>query len=375
MIFRRSIVNELANGAGGVFTVLFSIVLTVGLVRILGEVTAGKGDVGAIIELVIYTSITNLPALLTLSVFIAVLMTLMRGWRDNEIVVWFSSGGLNLFAWIEPVMRFALPLIFIIGMVSVFIGPWARGQIERTTQQFEQRQDLSRISPGRFVEIRGGKMVFFIEQVDEKTTEVKNVFMSEKRGSREIIVHADAGKLRTNEFGDQYVVLYNGRRYESSGKEDAAWNVIDFQSYEVLIEVKAKQAYENKRSDAMPFAQLFEERSPVNDSQVLWRLSWPLAAFNLALLAIPLSYTNPRAGRNLSLLAAVMVFILYLNGISVMQTWVRTEKISWPAGLLLINGSVLALAALLFARRVWMQRWLPESLASLPWRVFGGFRK
>ena len=35
MIFKRSMVSELANSAGGVFTVLFTIVLAVGMVRIL----------------------------------------------------------------------------------------------------------------------------------------------------------------------------------------------------------------------------------------------------------------------------------------------------------------------------------------------------
>ena len=101
MIFRRSLVSEFANSAGGVFTVLFSIVLTVGLVQILGRAVGGRIDSTTVFEIVAYSSLTNLPPLLTLSLFIAVLMVLMRSWQDSEMVVWFSSGGISLLAWIR----------------------------------------------------------------------------------------------------------------------------------------------------------------------------------------------------------------------------------------------------------------------------------
>ena len=94
-----------------------------------------------------------------------------------------------------------------------------------------------------------------------------------------------------------------------------------------------------------------------------------MAALNLVLLAIPLSYTNPRAGRSLSLVIAVLVFILYLNGISIGQTWVRGVKMEWYTGVLLINGFVFAVTALLFVRRVWMTRWLPLSVTEWPYRL------
>ena len=33
-----------------------------------------------------------LPVLLSLTMFISVLLTLTRGWRDSEMVIWFSAG-------------------------------------------------------------------------------------------------------------------------------------------------------------------------------------------------------------------------------------------------------------------------------------------
>ena len=121
---------------------LFSVVVTIGLVTILGEAAGGKIDSRSVFELMAYSSFTNLPALLSLSIFIAVLMVMMRSWQDSEIPVWFSSGGLSLLRWIVPVLRFAMPMIILVGVISIAVTPWAKDQIERTAQQFEQRDDV-----------------------------------------------------------------------------------------------------------------------------------------------------------------------------------------------------------------------------------------
>lgn len=372
MIFRRSLVSELANSAGGVFTVLFSIVLTVGLVRILNQAAGGKADSAMILEMAVYSSLTNLPPLLALTLFISVLMVLMRAWQDNEMVVWFSSGGLSLLEWIRPVMRFALPLVAVIAVLSIVVTPWANGQIERASESFKQRDDVNRVSPGRFIETQGGRRVFFIEEVSPDGTHVKNIFMSERHGNRETILQAREGEFKSNKFGDRYVVLKDGRRYRSSDKPDAAWQVMDFAQYELLLETKVDSVYVNQDEDTAPITELFAKRNPVNDSQILWRLCWPLAALNLVLLAIPLSYTNPRAGRSLSLVIAVLIFILYLNGITMAETWVKTSKISWISGILAVNGLMFFIAVMLIVRRVWMERWLPLWLTELPYRLFRG---
>ncbi len=370
MIFRRAFVSELANSAGGVFTVLFSIVLTVGLVQILSEAAGGDVASTTVFELVAYSSLVNMPPLLTVSLFIAVLMVMMRSWQDSEMIVWFSTGGQSLLAWIRPVLRFAVPLIILVGILSTALTPWAKAQIERTTSAFEQRDDVNRITPGRFIETAGGSRVFFIEDADATGTHIKNVFLSERtKEGKEIVVHSEAGEIVKTDEGDRYISLTDGRRYEANGAKSAAWRVVDFVRYDLLLQVKADAAIAKLSVDEMPMQMLFALDTKAAKGEILWRVSWPLAALNLVLLAIPLSYTNPRAGRSLSLVIAVLVFILYLNGISIGQTWVRGGKMEWYTGVLLINGFVFAVTALLFVRRVWMTRWLPLSVTEWPYRL------
>lgn len=56
---------------------------------------------------------------------------------------------------------------------------------------------------------------------------------------------------------------------------------------------------------------------------MLWRIGMPVSAVILALMAIPLSYVNPRAGRSANMLIAILVYAIYNNLMSLSQAWSR----------------------------------------------------
>lgn len=367
MIFKRSLISELANMAGGVFTVLFTIVLAVAMVRFLNLASGGSVDHSAVFQLVLYNALVNLPPLLAASLFIAAIMTLMRSWQDNEMVVWFSSGGRSLLSWIGPMMRFALPLIAVIAVLSTVISPWARSETNKLRVQFAQKDDVNAIAPGRFIEVQGGRRVFFIESAGSSGTDVGRVFMAESDRSREIVVTAESGTVDVNAEGDRYILLRNGSRVETD-RTTAASRIVDFDEYGVRVDIKVDNALASTKPNTQPLSVLLAMPTPDNQAELLWRFSWPLAAFNLVLLAIPLSCSSPRAGRSLNLLMAALIFILYLNGLSVAESWVAMERLTLPAALALLNGAVFLIAALLFVRRIWMMRWLPRWCSIWYWR-------
>lgn len=358
MIFKRSLVSELANTAGGVFTVLFTIVIAVGMVRILSLAAGGRIDNAAVFQMVLYNALTNLPPLLAVSLFAAVLMAMLRWWQDNEMVVWFSSGGRSLLSWITPVLRFALPIVIAVGLLSLFISPWARSQSEMMRSQFAQRDEVNAVVPGRFIESMGGRRVFFIESLEKDSNAVGRVFLAEGTSNGESVVTAAKGRIELNDEGDRYIVLHDGRRYETAN-DSAATRLLEFDTYGVRVDIKIEKAFESSKIASQPLPLLLMNPTPANQAELLWRFSWPLAALNLALLAVPLSCTSPRAGRSLNLILAALIFILYLNGISITQTWVEQERVSFALGMAGLNGTAFLLVVALFVRRVYMMRWLP----------------
>ena len=83
MILKRSLVTELSNTVGGVFTVLYTIVLAVGMVRVLSLASGGAIGNSEVLQMILYNSLTYIAPLLALSLFVAVLITMMRWWQDN----------------------------------------------------------------------------------------------------------------------------------------------------------------------------------------------------------------------------------------------------------------------------------------------------
>ena len=120
-------------------------------------------------------TITALPTILAVSIFIAVLTTVTRNYRESEMVVWFASG-LSLADWLRPVLRVAVPVALAVSALTLVASPWAYRQIGEYRERFEQRSDLAKVTAGQFAESSGGKRVFFAENPERPTDELGNVF-------------------------------------------------------------------------------------------------------------------------------------------------------------------------------------------------------
>ena len=150
-IFQRSLLREFGNLAVAVFATLFAITLTTQLIRFLGQAASGKLLSEAVLALLGFSALNYLPVLLSLTLFISVLMTISRSYRDSEMIIWFSAG-LPLTAWVRPVLIFAAPLVFVVALLSLFLAPWANKQSEDYRRQLDTRDEVSRIAPGVFRE-------------------------------------------------------------------------------------------------------------------------------------------------------------------------------------------------------------------------------
>jgi len=367
MIFRRSIIAELTSTASAVFTVLFSILFSVGLVRILGQAAGGRVDNEAVVQLVALTALTWLPVILTLTLFVAVLMTLSRAYRDSEMVVWFAAGQ-SLLAWVGPVLRFAWPIVIAIGLLAFFVTPWSQAQIEDARTRFAQRDDVSRVAPGRFIESGGAERVFFVESVDFEGGEVRNVFVSARSRGRETLVVAENGIIEVAPNGDRYIVLKKGRRYEGTSGQ-LEYRTLEFDSYSIRIESRPDRPIGERRAKALPTFQLVTQPTATNLGEILWRIGAPVMALLVTLLAIPLSYTNPRVGRSVNLIIAVLAFAVYVNVLNTVQAYVQQDRLSFGLGVWVVHGAVLVVIVVLFARRLLSHGWSP--LRQFGWRREG----
>lgn len=349
MIFQRAILRELATTGIGTLLILLAITVTTQFIRFLGYAARGRISTDAVITFLGLAGLRYLPILLSLALFISILLSVSRAYRDSEMVVWFTSGQ-GLFSWIRPTLLYSLPLVFTIGLLSLFLTPWATGKSEEYRRQLESREDVSAISPGVFKESKRGDRVFFVEKLTMDLSIVANIFVYSEEATETGITVAARGFTETSANGSRYLVLENGRRYIGP-PGTAEYKIIEFDKYAVRLEEKAQQTYlPSVRS--RPTVDLLGDRNPETNAELVWRVGMPLSALALSMLAIPLSYVNPRAGRSANLILAALAYLVYNNFLSIVQAWVSQEKVSFTAGLWGPHLVAFAIVAVMFYRRV-----------------------
>ena len=348
-IFHRTLVSEFAGNGLLVFAVLLGIIVVSQLIRLLSYAVSGEIAVDGVLALLGFSAMNYLPVLLSISLFISILLTLSRSYRDSEMVVWFCSG-MGLTRWIRPVLWYSVPVVGLIALLSLVVSPWALLKSDEFKNKLESRDDVTSATPGMFRESKQADRVYFIDNIEAGSNRVGNIFVQSNQNGKIGTMVARQGLQETLPNGDRFLVLLNGTRYEGRpGRRD--YRIVDFERYAMRIDsLPVKPADPQLRT--MSTLELWRNPTTWNLSELDWRVGLPISATILALLAIPLSYVNPRAGRSLNLILAIVLYMLYSNMISVTNTWVGQGKISPGIGLWGIHFAMLAVTLLMFYRRM-----------------------
>jgi lipopolysaccharide export system permease protein len=189
MLFHSTIRKELARSFGASLVVLVTVIVTMTLIRTLSLANRGSVNPQEVMMVMGYTVLGYLATILSLSLFIAIVGTLSRMYRDSEMVIWFSAGR-GLSSLMKPVLRFSWPVLFVIALLSVVIWPWANHQIEEMKDRYGRRGDLERVAPGEFQQSASGQRVFFIDKDTPDNKSGKNIFISTMEKDRETVISA-----------------------------------------------------------------------------------------------------------------------------------------------------------------------------------------
>ncbi|MFT4241610.1 MAG: LPS export ABC transporter permease LptF [Acidovorax sp.] len=361
MLFDSSIRKELARSFGATLVVLVTVVMTMMLIRTLGQASKGSVSPSDVMLVMGFTVVGQLPAILSLSLFIAVVGTLSRMYRDSEMVIWFA-GGRGLVSLLKPLLRFAWPVMLVIAVLSLLVWPWANSQIQELKTRYEQRSDIDRIAPGEFQESSNGSRVFFIDKDSPDTLVGNNIFIAATDGQRESVTSARSARLET-QGGDRMALLSNGQRLETA-RDKPGVKISEFAEYGTRIGAAPSGYAEDLSVKTRPTHELLLQPQPAYLAELGWRVGLALAALNFVVLGLAVTSANPRAARSTSLVFALFGFIVYYNLMTLGQSWVGAGRLGLGSFMVLLHGGMLLVSALVLAarhnqwsvRRLWLAR-------------------
>jgi lipopolysaccharide export system permease protein len=176
----------------------------------------------------------------------------------------------------------------------------------------------------------------------------KNIFVTDFGKDRQLVALSKEGYIENKPSGEKFLILEAGRRYEGTpGNTD--FRITEFNRYTVKLDSKVIDPIINSPK-LLPIWDLMNDPNKVHLGELLWRFGLPLMALVFVIIAIPLSYIDPRRGRYTALIMAVLIYFTYSNLLKLMQAWVGSGKIDFMIGswILHVIGALLGLGFIFY---------------------------
>lgn len=328
VIITRYIIKEILQTLGGVVLVLMLMAVSAQLVGLFSKVADGTIQVETVFRLFAVYSLTLVPFIIPLGLYLAVLLTLTRFYRDSEMDA-LAAGGFGPFQTMRAVIIVALLVAMIQGLFTLVFAPWGDAQGERLEALSQKTVDIQGVTPGRFRVFPQGKGVIYVEKINEEGTRIGNIFAGASLNNRNNLIVAQSGYIDFDaSSGDRFLVLQDGYRYEGSPDKEN-FMLVQFKRHAILLENKV----DNKvryRHRSMPTRMLMQSNDLGHIAELQWRISSALLCVVLAILAVPLSRTSHRQGRYVKLVIAVVLYLFISNLLNVARAWVYEGQVpSW----------------------------------------------
>lgn len=343
MIIDRAFYREALRASAAIVLVLLAVAMFQHLTDLLSR--AARGDIpgATVLARVGWLAVRRLDLLLSLAFFFGVLMTLSRWYRDSEITV-LAACGVGVHEILRPVMRLALVVAALVGVLSLYLGPMAGRETEVLKQTGTRQVQFELIEPGVFTESESDRRIVYAEDTDPRSGRLFNLFIASYEEDSLSVMAAVHGDPRTDPAsGERWIDLGRARAYEFD-PESGEWRLGDFGRYNAKL-ARRSEATTSQRADILPITELLQGAKPSHVTELHWRLSKPLMVLVLAAYALLLAHSDTRRGRFANLFAAILVYFIYSNLLGIGQTLLKKGQVTPLLGLWAIHlGFALAVA-------------------------------
>jgi len=319
-IIDRYLLSETLKGLFTILTVLLLILVGHAFITNLARVAMGTLTSGVIMELLGLEILRVIGVLLPAAYFFAILYTLGRMYRDNEMTA-MSSCGLSVVRIYRAFLYSMLPLAGLVAWLTLSVLPWANQYIEEIRHMQKSEANVTNMTAGRFTEFSRGDLVFYVETMllDGR---MHNVFVQNRQHGKVGLITAEEGYQHEDETtGDRYIVLERGHRYQGiAGQAD--YSISEFEKYAVRL-VDEESAVAKFRRKSLPSEELMKSDSIKDRAEFQYRLAFPLAVIVFTLVSVPLSRSSPRQGVYGRLFIAFLVYFTFFNLLGVSGSWME----------------------------------------------------
>lgn len=312
MIIFRYLSRDLLITSLAVSAVLLTIFLSGKFSDYLDDAAQGKLAVDVLFTIIAYRMPNLLELILPLGFYLAILLAYGRMYIESEMVV-LSATGMSQWQLVRMTMGPAFLVALVVATFSFWLSPLGAQLTEKTLAEQRNRSEFESLQAGRFQAIGQGRIMTHVERVSDDNKRLDQVFVAIQEGqSNSSIVVAETGEQAYRaEYGQRYLIMHNGYRYEGLPGTNE-FKITRFSEWGRYLPPVTSEAEFESEADGKTTAQLLMADDLESKSALQWRISMPLMVLIATLLAVSMSKTNPRQGRYLKMLPAILIYVFYL---------------------------------------------------------------
>ena len=257
-IITRYLVREILKSSSATVLILFVILMSNALGRILSDIADGDVPQQALLPVLFSQSVNVFSLLLPVGFFLGIVFAFGRLYKDHEIVV-MNACGMGQRQFYRPVIIILIPLV----IFSAYANIWLNAKMQRYAHEIVEREKninkFDQVRAGQFNQNKSGNEIFYMESISEDRLELKNVLISQSREGVMVMETAKTGRHRIDEkSGDLFLVVGPGERYEGKpGNRD--YTIVEFEKHGILVE-KKKDKKHKLNAEARKPGQLWKSK-------------------------------------------------------------------------------------------------------------------
>jgi lipopolysaccharide export system permease protein len=348
-ILSRYVVKEILSHLAGVLAIILGIFLIQRFASLLADATEGSFPLSAISSLLALRTVMALPSLLPVTLYLAVLLALGRLYQDREMEA-VSACGVRPSRIYAAVLTFAALVAVLNGMLSFSMRPWAATRFQSVRHAAMRESKIADVRPRRFYAFEDGDetVIFANARSEQDPQALRDVFVQFRHGDKISVLTAESAREQRDEVhGYRFLHLFNGNRYDLDANGTAG-EVTEYRELSIRAPLGGEGTLPEKR-ETRSAAALSASADPKDAAELQWRIGNAVSVWLLALLAIPLSRSNPRQGKYAKLFVAILLYLAYRSLLDTARHWIEDGILPTFPGLWLVHALCFVVALAAFA--------------------------
>lgn len=315
-IIGRYIGREMLLSMVAVLAVLLLVGISNQFVIYLADAAAGEISAGLVLKVVGMHMPYLIGVLLPLSFFLGVILSLSRLYADAEMPALFACG-MRYLTLVRVVLYPAAGLTVLALIINLWLAPHYLYEVAQLLAKAQTDLVARAIQPGRFQVSDDGQYVLYINKVSPGGEEAFDVFIAEQapqdaRFHLGVIASSSGYHWVDDATESEYIVLRDGHRYQGLPGQ-GNYQLMTFKEYGLRVLSRSPKLSIKER--AMPSSALLTSHDRDEQAELQWRICLSLSTLILGLWAVVLAKVRPRQGKYAKAFPAIIVAILYINGL------------------------------------------------------------